>query len=75
MMIRIVRYQETHTCKHTVPIAVAAAIVSIYLYLKTIFLFRYELPSGKMAKNEEMERLRLGIFAARFEKALKICVE
>jgi hypothetical protein len=57
-------YQETCTRRHIVAMAVVVAVVSIYEYLKTVFLFRYNLSSGGMTKNEELERLRLNMVAA-----------
>jgi hypothetical protein len=47
--------------------AVELAVVSIYEYLETIFFFRYKLSSGRMTRNEELERLRLDMVAARFK--------
>lgn len=58
-------YQETCTCRHIVAMAVIVAVVSIYEYSKTIFLFRCNLSSGRITKNEELERLRLNMVAAR----------
>jgi hypothetical protein len=46
--------------------AVAVTVVSIYEYLKAIFLFRYKLSSGRMTKNEEFER-NMNMVAARFK--------